>query len=137
VITADDPIYTMADTLDLLSVTAATQLGEVVVEATWRASRRPQYDGTFFVHVLNASGSTIGQIDQRPIAGGLPTSYWVPGLVLTETYRIPVDFDAGVPSRIAMGVYTLPDITRLSFVDRDGQRVPDDVAFLPVPTASP
>ncbi len=84
----------------------------------WQGQAPVEQDYTVFVHVVDATGTIIGQWDQQPAAGGAPTSSWVPGNVITDEYQIPLRLDnAPLPYRILVGLYDGPTGTRLNILE--------------------
>ncbi|MEA3337517.1 MAG: phospholipid carrier-dependent glycosyltransferase [Chloroflexota bacterium] len=65
------------------------------VVLTWEAEQSMDRSLTSFVHLVDASGRRVGQIDKTPGNGSYPTSVWTPGERVIETYRIDLDVCAG------------------------------------------
>jgi hypothetical protein len=63
-----------------------------------------------FVHVLDAAGQIVAQVDQIPVNGIAPTHRWQPGDLIRDPYQItlPPDLLAGRYSLFA-GLYTEAD----------------------------
>ena len=60
--------------------------GEEVVTLAWQAARTPGHDWSTSVRILQG-GSEIAQVDrQHPVSGAYPTTRWLPGEVVTDTY---------------------------------------------------
>ena len=57
----------------------------------WQAERRPSRDYTVFVHLESETGHLIAQQDNPPRQGTYPTSQWLPGEIVEDTYQIRVD----------------------------------------------
>jgi hypothetical protein len=96
---------------------------------TWQATRPFDRDLKLFLHLLDAAGQLVAQVD--PLAGagagsqGMDylTSQWAPGeLILDEVaVDIPPDTPPG-PYRLALGLYDANTLQRLPVVGReDGQ----------------
>jgi hypothetical protein len=96
---------------------------------TWQATRPFDRDLKLFLHLLDAAGQLVAQVD--PLAGagagsqGMDylTSQWAPGeLILDEVaVAIPPDTPPG-PYRLAFGLYDAGTLQRLPVVGRaDGQ----------------
>lgn len=102
---------------------ARTPIG-LIITTTWTVTANPVYDAVMFVHAQDARGDLIAQVDRQPWDGRFPTSYWYPGLVMTDTFT--VELPAVTPLTLTLGLYTLPDVSRLSLVDADGLPVPDN-----------
>lgn len=54
----------------------------------WRATGTPQVSYRVFTHLLNEAGRVIAQHDDVPVGGTRPTSSWVAGEYLLDTYRL-------------------------------------------------
>jgi 4-amino-4-deoxy-L-arabinose transferase-like glycosyltransferase len=88
----------------------------------WRATSAPPTDYITFVHLLDPTGNLAAQIDRPPREGHYPTSFWVPGEVVSDTLtlRVPVTAAPDI-YRLVGGMYTWPDLARLPVVGPDGQ----------------
>jgi hypothetical protein len=93
--------------------------GSVEVTFDWRALNRMTRQYTVFIHVVDASGTTIGQADSWPIDKIYPTDLWQPGRVITDTHavslrqRVP---EAGL--HVEAGLYDLKTSARLPITSR-------------------
>ena len=88
--------------------------GRLPLTLFWSAEQTPAHDYTVFVHVLDRDGQMVGQQDQAPAAGKAPTSGWVPGQLIADEYRIPVQTGSGDgPYRVYIGMYDPSTGTRL------------------------
>jgi hypothetical protein len=88
----------------------------------WQALETFQQRYTVFVHLVDAGDQIIGQRDQVPGNGEFPTTSWIPGEYLADTYIIPVY--PGTPPGdywIEVGLYNPLDATRLPVLQADGQ----------------
>lgn len=61
----------------------------VTLTLYWQAITTPAVDLTVFVHLLGTDNRIVAQRDSQPLEGGAPTSGWLPGEVLKDTYVIP------------------------------------------------
>jgi hypothetical protein len=95
----------------------------------WRSEQATLEDYHLFLHVLGADGQLAAQLDGPLMQGDYPTSYWQPGTVLAERYRVTMVADGYV----SLGLYTLADGIRLPAMKRSGERWPDDAVTLPMP----
>ncbi len=96
----------------------------LILTTTWTASTNPAYDAVMFVHAQNAQGETLAQADRQPLDGRYPTSYWYPGVVVTDVLTLPIPADT--PVTLTLGLYTLPDVARLPLVDAEGVGMADN-----------
>jgi hypothetical protein len=56
----------------------------------WRAVRSLEQDYTVFTHALDATGKQIGGQDNQPQLGAYPTSWWIRGEYISDTYTLPL-----------------------------------------------
>lgn len=72
----------------------------------WRAHELIRRNYTVFVHVLDTTGNITVQRDTPPVSGTRPTTGWVPGEVITDSYEIalPAEAEPGEYT-IAIGMY--------------------------------
>lgn len=56
----------------------------------WRALDRSPTDYTAFVHLLDANGTLVSQLDSPPGGADNPTTLWVPGEQLRSTFILPL-----------------------------------------------
>lgn len=83
----------------------------------WQTVKTPSVDYTTFLHVLDASGKTVSQVDLAPFAGTRPTSTWKPGDLVRDEY--PLTLPANLPAgkyRVVVGLYQ-PNGPRLNLSD--------------------
>jgi hypothetical protein len=74
----------------------------VSVKLRWRAASQMTRPYKVFVHVLDASGSQVlAQRDAEPKNGEAPTTSWVVGEVLDDTYEV------ALPAGVAAGTYPI------------------------------
>jgi hypothetical protein len=78
-----------------------TRGGEVAVRLVWQAQDWLATDYTAFVHAVGPDGVLVTQMDKPPLGGFLPTSTWVPGQPVADTFALPLPPDAPT------GIYTL------------------------------
>lgn len=80
-----------------LETTTETQF---TLRLVWQAQQVPTADYTVFVHVLRLDGTCcIWQQDTMPQQNQYPTSRWLPGEVVVDTYQI------GLPDYLESGKY--------------------------------
>ncbi|HEX2909359.1 MAG TPA: glycosyltransferase family 39 protein [Chloroflexia bacterium] len=81
----------------------------------WQTLKKPDADYTTFLHLQNAQGQTVAQLDLAPFAGTRPTSGWQPGEVLRDEY--PLTLPASLPPgsyKLTAGLYIAPNGGRLA-----------------------
>ncbi len=75
----------------------------LTLEVIWTASETPLRDYSVFVHLLDHSGTLIGQGDQAaPVYGWRPTTTWLPGEAIRDIY--PLAYVSGA-ARLRYGLY--------------------------------
>jgi hypothetical protein len=105
--------------IDLYGVDLAQSENEVRLTLVWRGAVPMDRDYTMFVHRVDADGQII---DQRDLPPALPTSLWLTGEYITETFAFPIDERAAA---LHIGLYTPDDGLRLAMADgRDYLRLP-------------
>jgi hypothetical protein len=60
----------------------------------WQAEAEFDRNYTAFVHLVGPDGLLYGQVDQIPGAGAYPTTGWLPGEYLTDSYTVSIAPDA-------------------------------------------
>jgi hypothetical protein len=98
----------------------------------WEALAPMETNYTVFVHVEDAAGNIVAQADLQPTGGFYPTSAWMPGHTLKDSYRLTIPEDTP-PSeyRVLAGLYDPATGERLPLLDAAG--IPTDNQ-LPVTT---
>ncbi len=107
----------------------STISNSLVVTLTWQSVTAVQ-DRKVFVHVYNSSGKVAAQDDGVPAQGFVPTSWWRPGDVITDTHIVPL---ANLPPgtyRVTAGMYDAITGTRIEARSVDGARLPDDELWI-------
>ncbi len=78
------------------------------VALAWSAEEPPPLDYSIFVHLVNAQGEKVAQLDTQPrdAAGPLPMTTWLAGATVAGRYALPLpaDLPAG-EYRVVTGVY--------------------------------
>ena len=116
--------------------------GIVPLTLYWRTDRSLIDRYKVFTHLLGetynaATGNFLwGQQDNEPGNGQDLTTLWVPGTVIVDNYRIPVDPLAPPGSyTVEVGLYGLVDGVRLPVAEAEG-KVQDDAVHLTTVTVS-
>lgn len=99
--------------------------GEYVLELVWRAEREMEKNYKVFVHLVDQSGTILAQRDLMPLNDTYPTTLWLSGEYVIDTYRLPI-----LPGSAALriGLYDPVTAERLipvgvSILDADFMRV--------------
>lgn len=88
--------------------------GQYAVTLFWRAETRQAMDYTVFVHLRDATGTTVAQHDGQPLGGDYPTSRWRPGEVVIDPHVVMLPTDLAVGEyTIWVGMYRLDTMERL------------------------
>ncbi|MCR4406985.1 MAG: 6-pyruvoyl-tetrahydropterin synthase-related protein [Anaerolineae bacterium] len=99
----------------------------------WQALSPMATDYRVFVHLFEpATERIVTQFDGMPLNGAYPTSWWLPGEVVSDRITLSL---AGVPAgdyRLGVGVYNPATVTRLEAVDAAGHPLPDNRLILPM-----
>jgi len=92
----------------------------------WEVVHKPTGDYTVFTHLLNPMGQMHSQKDNRPQGGMYPTYLWDEGERIQDEYELTIAPDAPPGSyQIAVGMYYLPTLERLSVTNQNGALLPD------------
>lgn len=120
------PRVQFGDSLHLLGVHQTPD----AITLYWRTDAPLPEGLTIFIHLLDANGQVIGQLDGAPYANRYPLAAWRPDQVIEETRRFAqAGIDPTQVARAMVGVYQLADGVRLSAV-REGSRLPDDALVI-------
>jgi hypothetical protein len=105
-----------------LSTTQLQAGDDVTVHVYWRAAALTTTSYTVFVHLVGPEDTIIAQRDQLPAGGDRPTTGWLPGEVISDSYTL------SIPAAATPGSYRL----RLGMYDAaSGQRLPVSGAGIP------
>jgi hypothetical protein len=97
----------------IIRLEGATQLplhaaagATLLITLFWHALELVPDRYSVFIHLLDAAGGLSAQIDSPPLAGARPTTGWLPGEYLTDSYNLVLP--AGLPPgtyRLEVGLY--------------------------------
>ncbi len=102
----------------------------------WQAEGSVEADYVVFIHLLDEEGRIIAQADGAPVQRLHPTSAWTPGEIVMDQHLIPAPAVGGRGSHLAVGMYDLDTLARLSVRGPSGP-VPDDRIILPATESPP
>ena len=94
---------------------------DVRVELRWRVLQ--PFDGSYttFVHVLAPGPKVVAQKDSPPVGGRLPTTFWLPGDGVADSYVVPLPPTlAPGEYQVEVGLYDPRSGARLPLVDAAG-----------------
>ena len=105
----------------------------MTVTLYWEALAPMSDSHALFVHLINSAGAFTAQRDVFPGLGNLPTSYWQPGDVYADAYRVDIGETAYTPDEalVWVGLYR-KDGPRLVARGADGRSLGDAVSLTPV-----
>jgi hypothetical protein len=103
------------DGLLLRGVTIKRAAGQLIVTPAWDVRGRLATSYQAFVHVIDATGRTVAQIDVAPGGGTAATSAWEPG------QQIAVPLPLAMPDGLPKGMY---QVTLGLYDPQNGQRLP-------------
>jgi hypothetical protein len=112
---------------------AAARPGDTVeVTFYWEATQSLQQDYQIFVQVIDlATLAKAGQSDGQPGCNRHPTTTWLPGDLIADSYRVTIEpaAPAGLYT-LLIGMYT--DEGRLEIFSPDGQPLGDQLELAPL-----
>ncbi len=105
---------------------------DLQVTLFWRADADMASSYKVFVHLLDTNGQPRAQIDSIPLSGSRPTTSWLPGEILTDTYTLtlPSDLPTG-EYHLATGFYNEDDLARLKLANGDDSIVLQSIDLAP------
>lgn len=95
------------------------------LNVTWQPLQAFAADWKVFVHLVDANGRVLAQFDGQPLEGSYPTSRWIPGELIKDSYPLllPADASPG-PYRVLLGLYNEASGARLPVpADAEGKVV--------------
>ncbi|HEY85335.1 MAG TPA: hypothetical protein G4N96_09520 [Chloroflexi bacterium] len=116
--------YDLADT----RITPETPLSFAL---HWQAIKQPKSNYTVFTQLIGPDGQVWAQQDNQPQSGRYPTTAWAIQDRVVDRYELSLK--EGAPSgtyRLLVGMYDLTTGQRLTAVDQNGNRLPDDAILL-------
>jgi len=132
--------FTYADHLRLIGYSvekSSVRPGEwLPVTLYWQAIRPLDKNYSVFVHLLGRDNQVIGQANTYPDGGNWPTSMLEAGMVLKDTYFVPVSAEAEAPAviRLALGIFEFEDPERAAkpAINAAGEPVEPIVGAVPL-----
>ena len=116
-----DPLGVQLGTVAVLQAAAAELTeDEILIHVVWQGGETVDHDYTTFAHLRDGDGRIVSQVD-RPTAP--PTSAWVEGQVIRETYRLPRPHSGHYT--VALGLYDAASGERLPAYTGSGEALPD------------
>ncbi len=114
----DQPIDAkFEDALHLRGFSMARGPQQIIVTPSWDVRARPPAEYHMFLHLLDASGQRVAQVDVPPGGGDAPpTNQWQPGqqIAVPIGLGLPANLPAG-HYRLVMGLYDVATNQRVPF----------------------
>jgi hypothetical protein len=111
-----DPLQIkMGQLATLQQATAALEGDQVSVVVTWQAVLSDGQNYVAFVHLVDAAGNIVAQVDRSPAE---PTGSWLPEQVVGDIFRLPAPKDGRYT--VAIGLYEPGSGRRLPVYGADG-----------------
>jgi hypothetical protein len=108
----------------------------LVIHLYWRALQKVDRDLTVFVHAIDSSQKIVAQKDGIPANGMWPTSEWLPGELVVDSYSLPVDASNSALS-LVVGMYDSATMARVLAFDANGLPLPEGRVPLTQVTITP
>ncbi|MCD6344864.1 MAG: glycosyltransferase family 39 protein, partial [Anaerolineae bacterium] len=123
--------YLLDNRIALNNLAFSRDAATLTITATWQCLQEISYNATVFVKIQNGEGEFISQLDRQPLDGRYPTSYWLPGQIITDVMKLPLPTESS-PQKVNIGMYTLPIVQRLPIVEANSDQVTDNMITLPL-----
>ena len=139
-VTVDDPApqvgvdRALGNVINLLGYdppTVSSPTGPATITFYWRALASPEVDYTVFVHIRNAAGEVVAQMDSPPVGGAYPTSLWDADEIIVDEISLPL---ADIPSgdyTLVVGLYDFATGQRLAVPDNPANEIVLETMKLP------
>jgi hypothetical protein len=112
-----------------LAQSKAAPGGALEVTLYWEALQEMQTSYKTFVQLVGPDG-VLSQVDAVPAGWQRPTTGWVPGEVIADSYRLPIPGDApAVTYALIAGMYEEETMNRLRVLDEQGGVLGDHVVL--------
>ncbi len=125
--------WTYGELLRLQGYRLARHGSHLEIELHWEALVAPDADYKIFIHLVDAEGRLVGQVDTMPCAWHCPTSGWQAGDRVVERLALPLWNLPPGEYRLAVGLYHPLTQERLPVAAPDGALYPDAYPLLPTP----
>ncbi len=100
--------------------TAVSPDQRITITLYWQAAKQMTRPYTVFVHVVGEDGQFAAQQDNMPQQNGLPTTCWLDGEVVADSYELLIDPETAVGEyTLLVGVYSLDSGERLPIISQD------------------
>lgn len=92
----------------------------------WLCRHPPKENYMVFLHLVDAEGETIAQMDGVPVNGRYPTDLWVEGDMVDDHRMLDVPTDLSGPYYLHIGFYSPSTMERLPAYSPEGDRLLHD-----------
>ena len=97
----------------------------------WRANAPIPEDYAIFVHLLDANGQMLGQLDGLPFGNRYPTTAWRPGQIIEDRREIAASgLDPAQVDAVAVGIYHPVTGERLRATDEAGNALVNNAVVI-------
>ena len=112
-----------------------TRIDGTTLTLYWRANSPVSDEYTIFVHLLDANGTMVGQVDGLPFANRYPTWAWRPEQIIEDVRDLAApefdgEFDIAQIQAIAVGLYLPATGERLTALDTQGNQLPNNAQII-------
>lgn len=112
------------------AVAADPATGQLLLVLDWLPRTPPAVEPTLFVHILDADGNRLQQVDRRLLDGNYPPSIWTPEVVIRDIVPLPVRFDEPWQNyTLRLGLYDVANGSRLPIADAPNSDQTLDLPF--------
>jgi hypothetical protein len=113
--------------------------GDLHLVLVWRSlADHPPLAAKVFVHLVNARGEILAQVDNVPVSWTRPLETWQRDEQLLDAYSLPFPADQRVPGTLLqIGLYDPDTNVRLPAYDQRGALLPDNTFSMSVPIERP
>jgi hypothetical protein len=92
---------------------------EVRLKLQWQALREMSDSYKIFLHLTNAGGQIVGQLDTLPQQGAAPTTSWLSGEIIEDELTLTVPSELSGPYQLVVGLYNKKTGQRLRAGQKD------------------
>ncbi len=125
-----EPLAVFGPGINLLQVDRPTHQNTTLT-FYWQTVQPINGDYTIFVHLLDAQGNLLGQLDGVPYDGLYPLADWLPGQIITDVRALP-PMQLDELNAVAIGLYDPVSGERLPAKDAQGNLLLNNSLTIPV-----
>jgi hypothetical protein len=99
-----DVVWQQSLTLEAINIGPATDT--LPLQLVWQAGQPLTRNLTTFVHLLDAKGNMLAQVDERPFQGQWPTTVWQADETIFQLLNVPLpEGTSGENVQLRVGLY--------------------------------